>query len=139
MPMPDLATKGLYPVQVRAITNLERSLRENRPRALVQMATGIHLPREVRVGPQVALVPGCAERLHRNVGDPLVPPPHVGVGRVLRPGRLGRQDCEELDLAGLERTLPRVLHERPQGVNPRLCPPGLLTGPLVATFQYGRQ
>ena len=38
--MPDLATKGLYPVQVRAIANLERSLRENRPRALVQMATG---------------------------------------------------------------------------------------------------
>ncbi len=38
--MPELPAKGLYPNQVRAITNLERSFRENRPRSLVQMATG---------------------------------------------------------------------------------------------------
>ena len=31
---------GLWPAQVEAIRNLEQSLRENRPRALIQMATG---------------------------------------------------------------------------------------------------
>ncbi len=31
---------GLWPAQAEAIRNLERSLRENRPRALIQMATG---------------------------------------------------------------------------------------------------
>jgi len=38
--MPTLPEAGLWPAQIRAIHNLERSLRENRPRALVQMATG---------------------------------------------------------------------------------------------------
>ena len=31
---------GLWPAQAEAIRNLEESLRENRPRALIQMATG---------------------------------------------------------------------------------------------------
>ena len=35
-----LITTGLWPAQIEAITNLERSLAENRPRALIQMATG---------------------------------------------------------------------------------------------------
>ncbi|WP_078119835.1 type I restriction endonuclease subunit R [Thiosocius teredinicola] len=38
--MPPLIEEGLWPAQVKAITNLEKSLRENRPRALIQMATG---------------------------------------------------------------------------------------------------
>jgi type I restriction enzyme R subunit len=38
--MPPLDTRDLWPVQARAIRNLERSLAEGRPRALVQMATG---------------------------------------------------------------------------------------------------
>jgi len=38
--MPPLAEEGLWPAQVTAIHNLEQSLRENRPRALIQMATG---------------------------------------------------------------------------------------------------
>ena len=38
--MPPLNTAGLWPVQERAITNLEESLAAGRPRALVQMATG---------------------------------------------------------------------------------------------------
>ena len=38
--MPALITEGLWPAQVRAIQNLERSLAEDRPRALIQMATG---------------------------------------------------------------------------------------------------
>ena len=38
--MPALDTKGLWPVQERAIRNLEESLAAGRPRALVQMATG---------------------------------------------------------------------------------------------------
>ncbi|MFY9342268.1 MAG: type I restriction-modification enzyme R subunit C-terminal domain-containing protein [Planctomycetota bacterium] len=38
--MPELHRGSLYANQVRAITNLERSFRDNRPRALVQMATG---------------------------------------------------------------------------------------------------
>ncbi len=33
-------TRGLWPAQAEAIANLEQSLRENRPRALIQMATG---------------------------------------------------------------------------------------------------
>jgi type I restriction enzyme R subunit len=38
--MPPLETTGMRPPQVTAIRNLERSVAENRPRALVQMATG---------------------------------------------------------------------------------------------------
>ena len=38
--MPPLETSGLWPVQERAIRNLEESLAAARPRALVQMATG---------------------------------------------------------------------------------------------------
>lgn len=38
--LPDLPEKGLRNCQIRAITNLETSFKENRPRALVQMATG---------------------------------------------------------------------------------------------------
>ena len=38
--MPPLDPTGLWPVQVRAIQNLERSMAEGRARALVQMATG---------------------------------------------------------------------------------------------------
>ncbi|MGB1251543.1 MAG: DEAD/DEAH box helicase family protein [Candidatus Promineifilaceae bacterium] len=35
-----LVETGLWPPQIEAITNLERSLANNRPRALIQMATG---------------------------------------------------------------------------------------------------
>ncbi len=38
--MPALATEGLRDCQVEAITGLEHSLAENRPRSLIQMATG---------------------------------------------------------------------------------------------------
>ena len=38
--MPPLDESALWPAQARAIRNLERSLAQNRPRALVQMATG---------------------------------------------------------------------------------------------------
>jgi type I restriction enzyme R subunit len=38
--MPALEAGNLWPAQKRAILNLERSLAENRPRALIQMATG---------------------------------------------------------------------------------------------------
>lgn len=38
--LPELPTGGLRECQVMAITNLEASLKEGRPRALVQMATG---------------------------------------------------------------------------------------------------
>ncbi len=38
--MPPLVEEGLWPAQIRAIRNLERSLAENRPRSLVQMTTG---------------------------------------------------------------------------------------------------
>jgi type I restriction enzyme, R subunit len=38
--IPTLDPTGLHGCQVKAITNLEQSFRENRPRALVQMATG---------------------------------------------------------------------------------------------------
>ena len=38
--MPELSTQGLWEVQGRAIRNLEKSLAADRPRALVQMATG---------------------------------------------------------------------------------------------------
>ncbi len=38
--MPPLIEEGLWPAQIKAITNLEQSLHENRPRALIQMATG---------------------------------------------------------------------------------------------------
>ena len=38
--MPSLVTTGLWDAQIEAITHLERSLAEDRPRALIQMATG---------------------------------------------------------------------------------------------------
>ena len=38
--MPALKEEGLWPAQIQAIHNLEHSLTENRPRALIQMATG---------------------------------------------------------------------------------------------------
>jgi type I restriction enzyme R subunit len=38
--LPPLSTTGLWPAQVTAITNLEKSLAQDRPRALIQMATG---------------------------------------------------------------------------------------------------
>jgi type I restriction enzyme R subunit len=38
--MPPLQEEGLWPPQITAIRNLEWSLGENRPRALIQMATG---------------------------------------------------------------------------------------------------
>src|SRR5690606_6585800 len=38
--MPPLEHGSLYPNQIEAVTNLERSFKKNRPRALIQMATG---------------------------------------------------------------------------------------------------
>jgi type I restriction enzyme R subunit len=38
--MPQLAEEGLWPAQVQAVKNLEKSLKEGRPRAVIQMATG---------------------------------------------------------------------------------------------------
>ena len=38
--MPPLVTTGLWPAQARAVENLEKSLAEDRPRSLIQMATG---------------------------------------------------------------------------------------------------
>ena len=38
--MPPLITTGLWDAQIEAITNLETSLADDRPRALIQMATG---------------------------------------------------------------------------------------------------
>jgi type I restriction enzyme, R subunit len=38
--LPALDGKGLWPAQFTAVTNLERSLADDRPRALIQMATG---------------------------------------------------------------------------------------------------
>lgn len=38
--IPALIENGLWPAQIKAIKNLEHSLAANRPRALVQMATG---------------------------------------------------------------------------------------------------
>ena len=37
---PPLDAKGMWPAQIRAVENLEASIRAGRPRALVQMATG---------------------------------------------------------------------------------------------------
>ncbi len=38
--LPPLSTTGLWPAQITAITNLEKSLAQDRPRSLIQMATG---------------------------------------------------------------------------------------------------
>jgi type I restriction enzyme, R subunit len=38
--MPSIEEKGLWPAQLKAVRNLEASLAEDRPRALIQMATG---------------------------------------------------------------------------------------------------
>src|SRR5690606_19017584 len=38
--LPNLDTSGLRPAQIIAINNLEESFKRNRPKALIQMATG---------------------------------------------------------------------------------------------------
>jgi type I restriction enzyme R subunit len=38
--LPELRTDGMWPVQIEAVRNLEASLAQNWPRALIQMATG---------------------------------------------------------------------------------------------------
>ena len=38
--LPPLNTRGLWPAQIQAIQNLERSLADNRPRSLIQMTMG---------------------------------------------------------------------------------------------------
>jgi len=38
--LPDLSAEGLRECQIRATANLEKSFKDNRPRALIQMATG---------------------------------------------------------------------------------------------------
>jgi len=38
--MPPLIESGLWPAQIKAVRNLEASLKANKPRALIQMATG---------------------------------------------------------------------------------------------------
>jgi type I restriction enzyme R subunit len=38
--MPSLNTRGLWPAQIEAVQNVERSLVDNRPRSLIQMTTG---------------------------------------------------------------------------------------------------
>ena len=38
--LPSLNTEGLWPIQARAVRNLEASLAQDRPRSLIQMATG---------------------------------------------------------------------------------------------------
>jgi type I restriction enzyme R subunit len=38
--LPPLGMQGLWPAQHKAVTNLEKSLKEDRPRSLIQMATG---------------------------------------------------------------------------------------------------
>jgi type I restriction enzyme R subunit len=38
--LPEVPSSGLWPAQLTAVRNLEKSLAENRPRALIQMATG---------------------------------------------------------------------------------------------------
>ena len=38
--LPPLSTAGLWPAQITAINNLEKSMAQDRPRALIQMATG---------------------------------------------------------------------------------------------------
>ena len=38
--LPPLSATGLWPAQITAMTNLEKSLAQDRPRALIQMATG---------------------------------------------------------------------------------------------------
>jgi hypothetical protein len=35
--LPPLVGQGLWPAQIKAINNLEQSLRENRPRSVIQM------------------------------------------------------------------------------------------------------
>lgn len=53
--LPPLEPDGLWPAQHRAIRNLERSLAENRPRALIQMATGSGILRSL--GEHLATTP----------------------------------------------------------------------------------
>ena len=38
--MPSVEEKGLWPAQLKAVRNLEASLGQDKPRALIQMATG---------------------------------------------------------------------------------------------------
>ncbi|MYD03349.1 MAG: DEAD/DEAH box helicase [Acidimicrobiia bacterium] len=79
--LPNLDESGLWPAQAQAIRNLEQSLAENRPRALIQMATGS--------GKTFTAV-NVSYRLLR----------HAGAGRVLflvDRANLGRQAIREFE------------------------------------------
>ena len=75
----DADSMGLWPAQVEAIRNLEQSFRENRPRALVQMATGS--------GKTITAANACYRLVH-----------HAGAQRILflvDRANLGRQALQE--------------------------------------------
>lgn len=75
----DADSMGLWPAQVEAIRNLEQSFRENRPRALVQMATGS--------GKTITAANACYRLVH-----------HAGAQRILflvDRANLGRQALVE--------------------------------------------
>ncbi len=75
----DADSMGLWPAQVEAIRNLEQSFRENRPRALVQMATGS--------GKTITAANACYRLVH-----------HAGAQRILflvDRANLGRQALAE--------------------------------------------
>jgi type I restriction enzyme, R subunit len=82
--MTELATEGLRPAQITAIRNLEKSLAEDRPRALIQMASG---------GGKTYLACNFIYRLIK----------HVGARRVLflvDRSNLGRQTLKEFQHGG---------------------------------------
>ena len=60
--MPDLDKEGLRPAQIKAIENLEISFKNNRPRALIQMATGA----------RVIIVTGCINALAVRVSETFI-------------------------------------------------------------------
>jgi Type III restriction enzyme, res subunit len=80
--LPGLDDAGLWPAQATAIRNLEESLADNRPRALIQLATG---PGKTLTAANVAyrVLPGHqAKRICRAFAGP---DPTAGLSR--RPGR----------------------------------------------------
>ena len=106
--LPDLQETGLWPAQFRAIENLETSLAANRPRALIQMATGSG---KTFTAANVSLPAGQVRRraagpVPRRPGEPR-PPDAEGVPGVHDAGR--RPQVHR----ALQRPAPRLEQDRP--------------------------
>ncbi|MGD1057708.1 MAG: DEAD/DEAH box helicase family protein [Solirubrobacteraceae bacterium] len=91
--LPELDSRRLWEVQATAISNLEKSLRDDRPRALVQMATG---------SGKTFTAANISYRLIRHAGAKRIPVS----GRSLESRRTGKARVRQVRCSGYAAEVP---------------------------------